>query len=261
MDLQGTLHWRIWVGRLAALLCLFLLLAFLDAFLARFLEPSQNIAVLPGETQQISGPITEKIEHPQQLSYSSSSQELKVTFEEIKKGFWLGGLIWRGRLAVGSAIQPGKYTVVVHALQTPPSKSPVRFQVEVFKDQGSLNKNSKSRIRRLLGLNPWLVALFMLALVLTAFGAVFLISQKIERLLARERKAEIYRVQKGDGVWLITFGLGRNQGLSPGSSLFLLDDQGQTIGQVTVREVSENQAVAAAGMETGVRPGYFVSQR
>ena len=260
MDLQGTLHWRIWVGRLAALFCLFLLLAFLDAFLARFLEPSQNIAVLPGETQQISGPVTEKIDHPQQLSYSSSSRELKVTFEEIKKGFWLGGLIWRGRLAVGSAIQPGKYTLVVPALQTPPSKSPVRFQVEVFKDQGSLNKNSKSWVRRLLGINPWLVALFMLSPVLAAFGAVFLISQKIERLLAQERKAEIYRVQKGDGVWLITFGLGQNQGLSPGSSLLLLDDQGQTIGQVTVREVSENQAVAAAGMETGVRPGYFVSQ-
>ena len=260
MNLKEALRWRIWVGRLAALLCLLLLLALLDAFLARFLEPLGNIAILPGETQEISGPVTEKLDHPRQLSYSSSSQELKVTFEEIKKGFWLGGLIWRGRLAVGSTIQPGKYTLVVHAAQTSASKSPVRFQVEVFKDQDGLNKNSKSYIRRLLGMNPWFVALFILALVLAAFGAVFLISQKIEHLLVQERKAEIYRVQKGDGVWLITFGLGRNQGLSPGSSLFLLDDKGQTIGQVKVQEVSENQAVAAAGMETGVRPGYFVSQ-
>jgi hypothetical protein len=259
MNLQEALHWRIWTGRLAAFLCLLLLLAFLDAFLARFLEPLNNIVILPGETQEISGPVTGKIEHPQQLSYSSSSRELKVTFEEIKKGFWLGGLIWRGRLAVGSAIQPGKYTVIVPAAQTPASKSPTRFQVEVFKDQGSLDNNSKSRIRRLLGMNPWLVALFMLVLVLAAFGAVFLISQKIEPLLVLERKAEIYRVQKGEGVWLITFGLGRNQGLSPGSSLFLLDDKGQTIGQVTAQEVSENQAVAAAGMETKVRPGYYVS--
>ena len=90
------------------------------------------------------------------------------------------------------------------------------------------------------------------------FALVFFLSQRIERLLAQEGKAEIYRVRQTELGIEISFGLGRDQGLEEGTRLNLFDEKGQSLGTVEVRTVTAGDAMALVAEKQRVRPGYWL---
>jgi hypothetical protein len=115
-------------------------------------------------------------------------------------------------------------------------------------------------VQRYSGVAPGLAAVFFFIPAMGFFGLVFFLSQKIDRLLARDGKAEIYRVRQTDLGIEIYFGLGRAQGLEEGTLLNLFDEKGQPLGTVKVRSVDAGDAVALAAEEQAVRPGYWLAK-
>lgn len=252
---------RRWTGRAGCLFCLFFFLSLLDAFFARFRDPPTHLLCMPGQSVTVTGPLGKRIGNVQELTYTGNSDRLLLLFESIQTGFWLGGYMWRGRILVDVGIAPGRYQVAVPTLNESGDKPYYMFQLEVLKDETSLRKASSSYIRRYLGMNPWKIALFFLALITPAFVGVFLLSKEADDLLAQEGKAEVYLVLEGEKGYRIYFGMGSNRNIYIGESLNVFGGEKQLLGDAAVQEVFEDYSIAQTDfLQPVIKPGFMVAR-
>jgi hypothetical protein len=258
MTLKQIQFWRTWTGRLGALLCLLLFLVILDALVARFRVPLTRFGGLPGTSLPVNGPLAEKIDRIEDLSFQSPTPDIRLEFEDLQTGFWMGGNLWNGRLHISPQARPGRYPLAVLNGKGKEGPKAFFFQVEVFPDRIALRKSSKSLLIGYLGLYPWPTALVLFPLLVLTFGAVFWFSHQGSALLARQGKAEIYRLKKTEGGLEIFFGLGKNHGLEPGETLTLLNARGEKMGSVTVAEVQTDYSSAEVAGGEDIRPGLWV---
>jgi hypothetical protein len=258
MDLGRVTRWRDLVSKAGAAFCVIALLAVVDGLLVHFREPSNLFKVLPGEVAGIDGNLTDEAKSVEDLSYESNSDQLKVTFEAIHPGYFLGGDMWRGRLIVGPQISPGEYRLVVKHKRSSASEAGAVFRIMVFPDALSLQQSSPSLIRRTFGTSPFGVAAGCLPGIVLAFGAVFLLSGKRDALLAASGKAEIYQVIRGDGELEIRFALGTAQGMSPGARVAIYNAEGRQVGTATVEVSSLTDSAARATTDQEIKVGYLV---
>jgi len=258
MELNRVARWRNYAGKAGALFALLAMLSVLDGLIARFREPADLIRALPGEMVDVNGPLREALPSLKDLIYTSDSEDISISFLELQRGYFLGGNMWRGRLTVSPQTPPGEYRLSVMVWERPAAAPPLTFRILVYADPGNRQTQAKSLWRRYAGVSPWLAAAFCLPGILLSFGGVFLLSQKMEALLTRVGRAEIYRVVKKDGDWLIAFGLGSTHGVKVGATVTLLDPEGLPVGQATVVEVTATDAAAAVSTPQEIHPGYLV---
>jgi hypothetical protein len=261
MDLTQTSRWRRLAGWAGALFCFLAALALLDGVIGQFRESASVIKLLPGMTAEINGPLSEKVRGVEELTYLSDSDDLKLSLAEVHKGYFLGGELWRGQITAAPGIPPGEYHLTVASRRSATPRPLPAFRILVFADPLSLQRSSKSVVRRETGLSPLGMAAACLPGILLTFGAVFLLSQKQERLLAQKGRAEIYRVIRGDGSFEIYFGLGTAHGVQPGLELSVYDDQGKLVGLARVASSTPGEGVAVMIADREIRPGFMVASR
>ena len=258
MNLEQTSRWRDLSGWAAAGFCLLAFLALLDGLIGQFREPANLIKLLPGLTREIDGPLQEEVPGIQELTYFRDSEDLKLSFATVHKGYFLGGNLWRGQITAGPRMQPGEYHLTVAPRRSTSSKATLAFRVVVFPDAASLQRSSKSIIRRYSGFSPWAAAAVGLPGILLAFGAVFYLSLKLDRLLAQKGKAEIYRVIRRDGGFEVHFGLGAEHGVEPGLELRVYNLRGKSVGLARVEKAAPRDAIAVMTADQEIRPGFMV---
>ena len=190
----------------------------------------------------------------------TNSDQLKVNFEAIHKGYFLGGDMWRGRLIVSPNISPGEYSLAVLPKRAASSRKAPDFRIKVFPDALSLQKSSTSLVRRRLGFSAFVVAAGCLPGILLAFGAVYWLSGRREALLAAAGQAEVYQVTGGDGGCEIRFALGTAHGISPGARVAIYDEGGHQVGTGTVEVCNQRVSVAQATSDQPIKAGYLVSR-
>ncbi len=174
MDLNQASRGRNLLGQVGAVLCALMFLALLDALIAKFRQPVNAFKVLPGNSLEITGPLWERVPDVSQLIYTSSSDKLKLSFEGLYQGYWMGGDMWRGRVMVSPEIQPGEYTLSVTIKGKTPPKPPPVFRIMVYQDPLSLRQSSKSLIRSYTGISPWVMGIAFLPLIPSGFRLGFL---------------------------------------------------------------------------------------
>jgi hypothetical protein len=264
MDLEQVNKWRDLASKIGAAFCVIALLALVDGLLVQFREPANVVKILPGLSVALDGELTDEAHGVEDLTFTSTSDQLKVTFEAIHKGYFLVGDMWRGRLLVGTQISPGEYSLAVIPKRTvSPRKAPA-FRIIVFPDALNLQKSSTSLIRRWFGISAFMVAAGCLPGILLAFGAVFLLSGKEDALLAAAGKAEIYRVTRTENGFEIRFSLGSNHGVGPGSRLSILGADNSPLGTVEIQESSLTDSwgiVRTAGIDQKIKVGLMVSRQ
>jgi hypothetical protein len=260
MDLGQINRWRNLASKAGAAFCVIALLAMIDGLLVHFREPANLVKVLPGAVTAINGELTDEAHKVQDLTFTSSSDQLQVTFEALHKGYFLGGDMWRGRLIVGPGIAPGEYSLSVLPRRTlSPRKAPA-FRILVFPEALSLQKSSTSLIRRWFGISAFQVAAGCLPGILLAFGSVYYLSGRREALLAASGRAEVYRVTRGDDGCEIHFALGTAHGISPGAEVAIYDGGGQQVGTGTVEASNRKVSVAQVTSDQEIKVGYLVSR-
>jgi len=258
---DSALRLRKGTGFVGAFFCVMLFLALLDGCVAKFREPLNVFEALQGAALNIDGPLPKRIEDTGGLFYQSTSDRVTVSFDAIQTGYMFGGNMWIGRIHVDSQAPPGTYDVRVFLQGEPPDKPLSVYRVNVHSDYASLQRTYRSVVQRYVDISPWWVALACVPLIGAVMGTVYLISQRIERLLAREGKAEVYRVARSEAGYELAFGLGTRHGLSQGSPLTLLTDKGVRAGEVRVHTVFESDATALTDLELDRKAGYIVSMR
>jgi hypothetical protein len=260
MDLEQVNRWRDLASKIAMAFCVIALLGLVDGLLVAFREPADLVKVLPGASVEINGELTDEADRVEDLTFTSDSDQLKVTFEAIHKGYFLGGDMWRGKLSVGPNIAPGQYNLSVLPKRAASARKAPAFRILVFADALSLQKSSTSVVRRWFGISAFKVSAGCLPGILLAFGAVYLLSGKKDELLAASGQAEVYRVMRGDDGCEIRFGLGTAHGMSPGARVAIYDPAGQQVGTGTVEICNRKISVAQATSDQVIKVGYLVSR-
>ena len=259
MNLKQASRWRDRAGWAGAAFCLLALLALIDGLVGRWRETDRLIKLLPGWTAEINGPLREEVKDPRELTYRSDSNHLKLAIAEVHRGYFLGGYLWRGKLTAGPQIQPGEYHLTVVPRRSLARQAAPAFRVVVFADALTLRRSSPSVIRRHTGFSPWGLAALCFPGILLSFGAVFYLSLKLDRLLARQGQAEIYRVIRRDGGYEVHFGLGTTHGVQPGLELRVYNPRGQAVGLARVEHCAPKDAIALVTADQEVCPGFLVS--
>jgi hypothetical protein len=259
MDLEQVNKWRDLASKIGAAFCVIALLSLVDGLLVHFREPASLVKVLPGMNVEINGELTDEAHQVEDLTFTGTSNQLRVTFEAIHKGYFLGGDMWRGRLNVGSQISPGEYSLSVIPKRTVSPRKAPDFRIIVFPDDLSLQKSSTSLVRRWFGIPAFMVAAGCLPGILLGFGAVFLLSGKRDALLAAAGKAEVYQVTRTESGCEIRFALGVADGIGPGAVIVIHDEAGRQVGNGTVEASNKNNSVAQVSCDQEIKVGYLVS--
>ncbi len=261
MDLRQVSQGRQLLGKIGAALCILLFLAVLDGLVALFRQPPNLLKVLPGESVEINGDVPGEISQVQELQHRANTGGLTLAILELHKGYFLGGAMWRGQLKVSPNLAPGEYRVIVFATNQPRKQPAPFFRVLVYADAQARLRSSSSLIQRYTGYSPWMAAASFAPFILLVFGLVFYLSQQRENLLLAQGRGEIYRLMRDEAGWSIRFGLGAAQGLSPGTRLTILDEEGRTVGVAEVRETGETDSWAVVSGDPEVKIGYLVAIR
>ncbi len=261
MDILQITRFRKIAGKTGALLFLLLLFFLLDGIIAQFRHPLNVLNVLPGTTMEINGQMDEKTKSFGELTYTSTSDDISLTFDAIHTGFWFGGNMWHGILTVSGQTKPGSYKISVMPKDRKVPAPFSFFKIVVFSDSASLQQSYTSLIHRTTGITPWWFAVACVPFLVLSFGIVFYLAWKEEGLMADAGKAEVYMVKKTDSDLEIKFGLGTNHGVSPGMQLDVLDDEGRRLGSITVKESWEADSTALAGAIRNMREGFVIAVR
>lgn len=260
MDLDQATRKRNLAGWAGTLFFLLAFLALLDGLIGQFREPANLIKLLPGLTAEIDGPLQEEVPGVQDLTYFSDSEELKLSFATVHKGYFLGGNLWRGQVTASARILPGEYHLTVIPRQSTSPEASLGFRIMVYSDPFSLQLSSMSQIRRYTGISPWGAAGLCLPAILLAFGAVFYFSTRLDHLLAQKGRAEIYRVINRDGSIEVHFALGTAHGIQAGLELRVYNPRGEEVGLARVESVTPADAVALVTGGQEIKPGFLIAK-
>ena len=257
-DEEKAVRHRRALGKITAVFCILLSLSIIDAVIAGFRQSANVFDLLPGTTVEINGIMLGKVESAREITWTGNSNHILLTIDSIQKGHWFGDNMWQGRLTIDPDIKAGEYTLSV-GLESVEVQKPGKFLIRVYKDYAGYRQSFKSLIKRYFDVSPWIMAAAFSTFVVSAFGYIFFLSGKIEQLMAKQGKAVVYRVKKGDDGCEIAFSLGAAHGIRTNTSLALLNEKGKPAGTVVVHNVSETDSVAKVGSGCTVKPGYMVS--
>jgi hypothetical protein len=268
MGMETVVAVRKWLGRGFILAALLLLFGVFDGLSSSLRKPETRLDILRGSSLEIIGKVLGNAASAKDLVVTSDSGELDMVLDpDLFKGFWMGDLMWRGRLMAYSSLKPGTYSLSVQCRDPsgvkPEHRDKVRslstYTVTVHGDEAALLSSQASLFLRWAGISPWWVAVVLLPVVLLSGMVIFLVSGRIDEAMAREGNAEVYRVRKGEDGLEIFFGLGSSHGLAKGEPLRLLDGSGRIVSETCAFAVGQdNSSAVLKAPESGVRPGYRV---
>jgi hypothetical protein len=243
-------------GCCGTLVCLLLVAAVADGLQAMMRTGTDRHALLAGERVSVTGPMPPSAGSPEELLVSSSSPDVRLVVDRGFRSFWLGGRMWQGTLEALADAPPGEHQVAVQAAG---SADRLLYRVALYRDARERERRSPSLLQRHAGLQPFAAAAALLPVVLAIFFTVFLLSQRLERLMLELGKAEIYMLKKTPAGLQVTFGMGTRQGLSPGMRLEVLDEAGLVIAQARITQCGARDATAVVERGGPVEVGHVAA--
>ena len=256
--METIILWKSRLSKTGAVLCTLAVLCVLDGSVDFLRTPSNSLYLLQGDSARLTGPLAPGVSGIEGMKYESDSQAVRVSFEGVITGFWLGGRMWRGTVRLSDGIQPGGYVLSVFGKEDGKKVGANIFKIIVYRDKASRSAGSCSFAEKLLGVSPWVTALSFFGIAVVVCSCLYVISGKHDRLLAERGEAEIYRVVENESGFSIYFGLGRRNGLEEGARLVLMNAKQQPVEEAVVESVSENDGLACVGPLSRVKPGYLV---
>ncbi len=257
-SIKSIIRKRALLGKLGLLFIIMMAVSFLDGCVNRLLHPMNLVNILPGQSINVNAPLEKKVSDVKDLSYTSTSDMVKLQFDSIYSGFWVGGTEWRGVLTVDSNIKPGEYKLTIN-IKGSDSKKPFVFIVRVHENMTDLNKSSMSLITRATGISPWIVFGSSILLIVMVIIIMLKLSNKIEFILLQNGQAEVFFVRKNEFVTEIAFGLGKKNNIKPGDVLNIYTEKGTPVGKVIVQKSTEENSIGIVKAEYNVKPGFIVA--
>ncbi|MBQ7607561.1 MAG: hypothetical protein IJU76_06280 [Desulfovibrionaceae bacterium] len=224
------------IGRISAVFFFLAAVALLDGVQALLRTGHDEIRMIAGESEGISGPC------PFQNPVASDlvlriPEDAPLTFE--LEGFFTGYLIgngmWRGNLVAQKGAQTGVWRVTAFFRGLPEGQ---RFHVSVFADREAMQESSPSFLLRF-GCEPFFAATLLFLAGLFFATVTFVLGRRNTVLLRDLGFSEIFRAQiKGDSVSLWCSAEGAS--VRVGEQSLVLDAEGHTLAHARVIRSEKN---------------------
>ena len=246
MTLRQSAQARKLLGRIGALIFIVFFGSILDSCVARFREPLFTVHLLPGGSDLVEGQVDHGLKDLALLRVEASDASVQLKIDRFQSGLWLGGNMWVGAISAAADAAPGTYDLRVFAANQPPEKPVAAFQAVVYPGYEALRRSSFSVIRRTFDISPGTAALACIPALGLIMGLAYLLGRHVDRLLAREGRAEVFLTKKAPGGVEVYFGLGRRHGVEPGMHVSICSEKGQSICGAVVERVDADNAMALA---------------
>lgn len=246
MTLKQAMRARKALGKVGAVVFIFFFASLLDSCVARFREPLFTVHLLPGASELVEGQVDHDMKDLTLLRVETSSETVQLKIDRFQTSYWLGGNMWIGSISAAVEAAAGTYDLRVFAVNKPPDTPVAAFRAHVYPDYPTLRKSFLSVIQRTFDIPPGRVALACIPLLVALLGALYLLSQKVERLLASQGRAEVFMLKAAPGGVEVFFGLGRRRGVEPGMTVQICAENGQPICDAVVQQAYEENAMALA---------------
>lgn len=230
-------------GLLGAIVGVALFLTTIDGLSVEFKEGPNVTRVLAGESVSVGGPCPDGVSAPEEVRVVGLVEGLSVRVTGVASGFWLGGRNWKGVLSAAPGIETQETTFSVAHGQAKPLPGHT-FKVKVFGTPTEMRQAAPSLVFRYLGVQPGLLAGVLAGIFALTLGVSYFVSDRISAELARNGRAEIYRVQDDPQGARISFGLGSSHGLAPGDEALIVSAAGEPLGTARVVELKPCDAQA-----------------
>lgn len=255
-----TLELRRLVGRVGGLLLAVALVVSLDGLTSGLRVERDVFRCLAGQEMPISANVPMFVDQPDMIQAEAGLPGIRLRVDQVMPGYWMGGRLFAGAVETDPGVAPGDHPLV---LRFPPDEAgtvnSLRYVVRVYPDAAAMRATSPYFTERLVGVTAYPLAAGLAGLGLACFGLVFLLSMRLERQLAGEGIAEVFKFKRLPEGLELEFGLGRRHGVAPGAEVELLGADMRALGPATVTEVRESASVATAGPLEGASPECFVS--
>ncbi len=250
-------------GRMAGALFAACLLCVADGLLAAWLAPFNAFSAVAGSSFALNGPLPKGAPDLARVRVEGPPPGvLRISLEKTYKGFWFGGLMWKGTVSVSPRALPGAYFLTVRG---PGSEAPsplLRFRIGVYSDSRALRRASHSICVRLLGLRPFALAGALLLPLMAAVGFTFFEARRLTRLYRAEGKAEIFHVSRTPEGIIAHFELGTANGAREGMEMLIRREDGSLVARGLILTVKPCESTAlVTGDAAGVRPGLVADIR
>ncbi|NMC49755.1 MAG: hypothetical protein GYA47_10085 [Desulfovibrio sp.] len=259
MSQKTTVSVRNAMGRTGALLMAMAVLCVIDGLTAQMRQEQNMFQMLAGGEMVVNGPMPPDTAELRDLVIEGATDVIRLAPEEIYKGFWMGGLMWKGEARAASDATPGAYTVSVRGEKEEKPHPALTFTFRIYPDGPSLRANAAEYVMRYIGFHPYAVAATLFPLAIACGLTVFILAKKMERDMAGQGKAEIYMLKRSPEGLQISFGLGTDQGLEPGVLVSVRNEAGLTVGRATVTRCTETDAIAVLAGDGQAELGNLVS--
>lgn len=199
----GYVLWQKRFGVFTMVLFAAALLALADALIGGLKGGHAAIELIPASHYPISGPMPPKTTAINEFVIEGAPRDgsVRLVPRSIFSGFWFGGSMWRGALEVSPNADPGDYTLTVKDPYGEKQNPALVFKVRIWPDQATRIANSPSRLTRLTGISPFLIAATLCGGGLLAGLVNFFMGRLWARHLASHNCGEIYKLrQTGRGI-------------------------------------------------------------
>ncbi len=246
-------------GWMGTLIMAVVVLCLLDGLASQMRQEHNMFQLTPGGETVVNGPMPPDTAQPRDMVIEGATDVIRIVPEEIYKGFWMGGLMWKGEARAASDVTPGVYTVSVRGPKEEKPHPALTFTFRIYPDGPSLRADAAEYVMRSVGFHPYAVAASLFPLAIVCGLTVFILAKKMERDMAGKGKAEIYMLKRSPEGLQISFGLGTDQGLEPGAPVSVRNEAGLTVGRATVTRCTETDAIAVLAGDGQAELGNLVS--
>ncbi|MBD5416819.1 MAG: hypothetical protein HDR50_03995 [Desulfovibrio sp.] len=225
------------LGLVSGILLAVALLGLFDGLLAEMRAGTNQLELLPGEGLTLSGPAALKnpVSSDIVARLSPPDAPLRFTLEGFFTGYWFGNGMWRGEVRAEPDAAPGTYGLRV-TFRGAVGQAPQVYTLIVHEDAAARREASLSYLRRLLDVNPFVLAALCGGLGVLLGGATYAFGRRHVRLLAELGCSEVYRAAPagaGLRLWCLA---AKAMAPRPGTLCPVLDADGAAIGEARVEQ-------------------------
>lgn len=221
------------LGRLSAIFLAVALLALVDGLVAQMRSGSNELELLPGQAESISGP--SPLKHPLDsdlgATFTPQGAPLRFEAEGFFSGYWFGSGMWRGKVIADNDLKPGTWTLRI-AFKGASAQTVQTYSIRVFANRKAWRQANLSLLQRWLDLPPFLLAAASCGLGVILGFATYFFGRNYGSALSKLGLAQTYAVQ-GNTLWCLVPAT-----LAPrhGNVRMVLDQHGNLLGEARVEE-------------------------
>lgn len=254
---SNYLSWQKRFGLVTMVLFAATLLALADALVGGLKGGHSTIELIPGSQYAISGPMPPRTEAIQEFVIDGETKDgsLRLVPQTVFSGFWFGGSMWRGVIEVSPHAPAGLHTLAVKDPHGEKQNPTLVFKVQIWPDQATRIANSPSRLTRLTGLSPFIIAATLCGCGLAAGLINFLLGRLWARHLAVHHCGEIYKRRQTDRGTEITCEINCTQTIRPHTPCTIYRPSGETVCTAEVLGCEGNEVLLLIAPAQPVRLG------